>query len=187
MAEKVCPKGHSYDASLTFCPICGKETKKIEDEKGNYKRTQILQESEEKEEPTHLEFIKILYKNADSLEEANKRINLLMNLVIALMMEVEVLQSIHIDDAIKKGEIGTASDYGKKYKEVALLIHNPSGVSTGIEKLLREWFGFSDIKYDRFEEKNLKGYIDTVFKRLRFSQEEVNEFHNKVREMRTWT
>jgi hypothetical protein len=69
------------------------------------------------------------------------KVCVLAELVIDLFVEVEALRSALLLSVEAKGLPGNQTTYGRAYRKTALLSHDATGPSGGLEKLLALWLG----------------------------------------------
>lgn len=136
-----------------------------------------------KEKLTEREIIfALLGVNQPNLD-SSKQVEALRLLVLALLMEVEALREALLTEAAK-GENLKNSAYGKAYLSTALLTHDSSGPSGGLQKLLWRWL-YSEAKYEYSPDLYMREIL--MLKRLGFSEAEIEMYKREVDEHETRT
>jgi hypothetical protein len=113
--------------------------------------------------------------------ETTKKVEVLTELVLALLMEVEALRSALLEESQARGETLKNSSYGQAYRSTALLTHNAAGPSCGVEKLLERWVS------SRRTRNSIPLRETLMLMRLGYSQEEIEKYAEEAEsyEMRT--
>jgi|GEM_PF-2467835 len=120
-------------------------------------------------------------------ENQEDRIEALTELVIALLMEVEALRSVHLEACRQTNVSAKDSLYGKAYYETALLTHNSAGPSGGIEKLFSRYVGYSGSQsiFYPIDKSKLRELV--MLGRLDFTAEEIEKYNDEVEFVGTLT
>jgi hypothetical protein len=117
----------------------------------------------------------ILNHPSNEVQSLERKVSILTHLVFELLREVEALREAQIRENQAEGTTLKDSPYGTAYLETALLTHNASGVTTGIEKLLFRWLGDGSELIPR-------NYLGSVLreilmlKRLGITEEELHKY-----------
>lgn len=137
-----------------------------------------------KEKLTEKEILFALLGVNQSNADLSKQVETLRLLVLALLMEVEALRSAFLAESLAEGEDLKSSEYGKSYVSTALLTHDSTGPSGGLEKLLGKWL-FSEKKYHFSPDLYMREIL--MLKRLGFSEDEIKAYRQKAEEYETRT
>jgi hypothetical protein len=81
-----------------------------------------------------------LYRQDSSNEGLARRINLLTEMVVDLILEVEALRAERVASASKTGD----ATYAEAYMQTAATAHNAAGVVPSLTKLLIRFYGWQD-------------------------------------------
>jgi hypothetical protein len=137
-------------------------------------------------EMTGQEIVQTLFKRQESnAGRADPRVEVLVAMVFDLMMEVRALRETLIRSSLGAG--GKDSVFGKVYRDTALLTHNSAGISSGLMKLLFEFYtrdaeaGAGSAGERRIWRECL------LLHRLGFSEEEIHRYKEEALEAETFT
>jgi hypothetical protein len=102
------------------------------------------------------------------------KVEVLTQLVLALLMEVEALRQVELEKSNTGQTVPKESIYAKAYYETALLTHNGCGPTSGIHKLLALWM----VKRATPNGTPLREAL--MFERLGFSPEEMSNYSDEA-------
>lgn len=113
--------------------------------------------------------------------DTTEKVEVLKDLVFALLMEVEALRSGLMEESQARGVTLKNSSYGRAYLSTALLTHNAAGPSGGVEKLLERWVS------RRTTSNGISSREVLMLMRLGYSQEELENYAAEAESYETRT
>lgn len=114
-------------------------------------------------------------------KDTTEKVEVLKELVLALLMEVEALRSGLLEESQTRGVTLKNSSYGRAYLSTALLTHNAAGPSGGVEKLLERWVS------SRTTSNGISFREALMLMRLGYSQEEIENYAAEAESYETRT
>jgi hypothetical protein len=112
------------------------------------------------------------------------RTDILVATTLQLMMEVEALRQALIN--LEAQGVGSASAYGRAYRDTAYLTHNSAGPSSGLDKLLAR-FESDDVEQPPSGREPRVWEETPMLRRLRFSEEEISAYKVEALDAETFT
>ena len=165
--------------------------------------TEILLTCEHRYQRSIMKFFKQLFGSAEPSHQApldkmgaalhgndlEAKVEVLRALVLDLLREVEALRGTQLVQSQANGIRPKESLYGRIYRDTALLTHDETGPSSGIEKLLDLWRARPIFRFG--EDSQYTGYGNeftgelaevAMLKRLGFSPAEIDRYIEDVEE-----
>jgi hypothetical protein len=109
----------------------------------------------------------------------------LVAIILDLLMEVEALRTAVL--ASQTETSGKDSDYARAYRDTAYLTHNAAGPSSGLEKLLAQFYPRS-LEREGRDERQGRAWRECLFlRRLGFTEDEIRAYKEEAEEAEAFT